>query len=123
MQRIVSEAIEDYLRHNISTDTRRLITKTRWDLYNGPLPAEQCEPQTPSEKPFPGFPKAVDEIRNNLDDIGTLYVDAEAGCWQTNLPEGYEDEEGEWVEPESFIQVEPEIIRRQLLGPELARYL
>ena len=50
----------------------------------------------------PGYTTAIDTIRDWIDSEmpSTLYYDDQSGYVSEDQPEGYEDDEGNWVEPD-----------------------
>lgn len=117
----VDEAVSEYLAAaRIPRRVRELIKKARFDLYYGPYPVAEEESGL-NEVPYPGFPAAVAEIRDGIENLDTIYVDTGSGCWQTEEPQPYED--GGLVFPTEYVAVDAGYLKVRLCGRELAAYV
>ena len=107
--------VEKWVQEQLDRDTTKLIAQATADLYSGPH----------SERGYPGFESAMRSIADDFNDLPSrVWVDTQAGFVQETEPEGWEDEEGEWVEPfwEDYVEYDRSDIQRAALG-ELASYV
>jgi len=57
------------------------------------------------------------------DNLNRVYYDAECGEVMEKEPEGDEDEEGNWIEPGPYYEVDSTEVKRLLFGRELASHI
>lgn len=121
------QAIFDYLAPRLTPTVERLSAVLNTDLYAGPVyigpDGEECSWGDEGARQF-DFHRAVGILSLWCDrNIPlSLYVEDWCGIPQEDEPQGYE-EEGEWVEPESYWVFERKDLLRVLFGKELAQYL
>lgn len=123
-EKSIKSVMEEYEKSlQLSTRIKRLISWARYDLYYGPTPEGDDIDNT--GEIYPGFSRAIDEIKDALDDVSDIYIDTMAESWSDKEPEGWQDENGEWVEPEygDYYRLERSEVLRYILGKELASYL
>jgi hypothetical protein len=98
--------------------TKKLRSCALFDVNYGPMGVEYY--REASEFPeWPGYMAACDQLlewaRENIQDT---WFDVQAELVQTDEPQGYKDEDGEWVEPmwEDYVKLEDRDIRRAVFG-------
>ena len=116
MDKATEQAVDDYLKNlPIPDNIKNLINQANWDLYYGPI---QDDPA------YPGYISACAQISDALDEVGLydIYVEDWSGCVLTSLPEPYEDEDGEIIEPDysEIYLINRRELKQRLLGSELA---
>jgi len=103
---------------------RRLATQ---DLYSGPLSNDDESANYHGEGGFtyPGFANACRELAAWADENVpcSLYYDADADCLSESVPGPWQDEDGNWNEPEPVREVRQTEICEALFGRQLAQYL
>ena len=105
----------------------QMIGMANGDLYGGPYANGErfTDEDGGNEVVYPGFTEACQIVREGLDDLGEVYIDVQCGGWQDREPEGEEDEEGNWLEPdwEDWIYLERRDAVQAVVGRELAAYV
>lgn len=98
--------LDDYaaeIARRLAASVREDIANATHDLVDGPLyldeDDEPCSCFDDGARRF-NFSAAVDRIRGAFDGVGDVWVDLFSGEVLGSEPGGYEDENGEWVEPE-----------------------
>lgn len=104
-------AIREY--YTLADNVRDMIRGATWDLFNGPLSVDDADDQ--GIKRWRGFTHACRVIRDALD-VGDLWI-GEDGLISESEPD--------WTEecPDVWCQVDSSLVRRVLVGRELAGYL
>lgn len=99
----------------LEDEIRTLVAQANFDLYAGP-----CQ-----EEGFPGFETACKRIRKALSNVSDVYEDRFCGYFTESEPQGFEDEDGEWIEPtwEDWFQHGKRDVLAALVGSELAPYV
>lgn len=124
-------ALEEYtgqIYDNLSAEVQNDIALCRHSLVYGPAyvdeDGELCDCFDEGAKAH-DFSAAVDRIRDALDFVGTIWIDHEADDVLTSEPEGWEDEDGEWQEPDwsQIYRYDRRDLIRQIVGAALAEYV
>ena len=97
---------------SLPESVRCLIAQARSDLYFGPH----------HEDGYPGFVKALQDIREALSEVQDVYID-ESGYISIVEPQAYIDDDGECVEPMQYSLIEAKRILSKMVGAELNQYL
>lgn len=120
----LKEALNQYEESlQLTPRIRRLISAANFDLYYGPTPEGEDIDNT--GEIYPGFCKALDEIKDSLEEVDELWIDIDCGSYSTKEPEGYTDEEGNYEEPfwDSIYHLERKEVLQHIVGKELQSYL
>jgi hypothetical protein len=111
-------AIRQHYIDLMDEKTKKLRQCALFDVNYGPMGAEYyCEAEGVED--WPGYVKAIDQLREwASENIQTTWFDVQAEFVQTDEPKGFEDEDGEWVEPawEDYVKLDESDIRRAVFG-------
>ena len=122
-----NKLIKEYVQADMPERVKKLGRRAYWDLVMGPIGCEDCGADRlgdcTCEEKYPGFESALMELKEYFGDLGTLYLETDTEYVTPNRPEGYEDEDGEWVEPEQYFEFDRRGVVRAVFGSELAQYL
>jgi len=121
MNKIVNELLEDWASfqyQSMSDEIVVLINQAQNDLHDGPQIGFEGE----DESNYPGFDKACEQIRKELDPkFQDLWVDPIMGEILDQEPEPFYDE-GNWNYPTGFVMIPSSQIKKILVGA-LAEYI
>jgi hypothetical protein len=115
--------IEEYAKSKLGDDDyermNHLASWLRADLWDGP------QDYSEDGAPCKGFVSGCEALTESLDEIVEVYLEDWSGCILESEPEGFEDDDGEWIEPEysDYTKYERGDILRELLGSELAQHI
>jgi hypothetical protein len=146
--KVLADWAKAWKEENLTDEQRKLISQANWDLYNGPARDGSFGDPTEDDEEwdsFPGFSKAVDLIKDALDDAPrTLYIDDQSeevmerepqvdACEDCNGTGKVEGEDfitkcescsgsGVGFQPE-YYKIERAEILKALVGKELVQYV
>lgn len=114
----------------IPPEIRRLANMANNDLYNGPTYYDQegneCSMFDTGEgviTPF-DFVAACNAVSDWCgDNVNLVFYDYGCGEVMDKEPEAEEDEDGNWIEPLPYYEVDSKEVKRILFGRELASHI
>lgn len=143
MKEDAHRAIKSPYKDKIDGQLRQLINFTRYDLLYGPFTTDICMDcesmgcgcRTPAK--YPGFPRAIDILKDKLDFANTtVYYNEEDGnvtetepddsyleCEETDPDPDHEHNNFCYVENDGWIKVERKGILSCIVGATLVEYL
>jgi hypothetical protein len=92
--------IKEYVRGKLTHETNKEASLARIDVMFGPYVGDN-DP-TSDWYNYPGFFTVCDHILRELEELGDLWYESGSGEVSELEPEGYEDEDGNWIEPEWY---------------------
>jgi hypothetical protein len=114
----------------IPDEIRKLADMANNDLYNGPTyydgDGNECSMFDDVETGVTAFnfTDACHQISDWCgDNLLTVYVDQCFGEITITEPEGDEDEDGNWIDPGPYYEVDYQEVKRILFGRELASHI
>lgn len=139
MQKVVQDAVNkraQELLEALGEDTQQLISNARRDLHSGPLYLdEDGDVVSPFDEDairfdFPGAVDTLSDAFDALEGLMTFYVDDEGFTYDSdprddedNWEEGDEEDEMEYVGPQTYYIIEPADVIKAMVGKELADYI
>lgn len=111
MQKIIERAMNEWAekeKEKLGKEFCQMVSDALYDLYYGPGKV--------------AWTSTIKKIRNYVEDYGDMYVDIQSEEVFDQVPEGYSDEDGTWIEPEDYYLVEYKRVLRYLIE-DLADYV
>lgn len=126
-QRIATAIREAYPLPERIEFLRRIATTDLWHgpVSSGPDSPYNPDPETVTPETWTGFPDACAELDNWAGENvpNQLWYDDDCGMLMQSQPEGFEDEDGEYVEPGEYYEIDRRDIRSALFPRQLHEYL
>lgn len=103
------KAVAKYVSDLMPEDVKKAKAAAMHNLYYGP---------GGDDEDAPGYTTALNTMREWIDDEmpQTLYYEDWSGEVLEDEPEGFEDEEGQWIEPEDYRMYDRREIKRIVFG-------
>lgn len=115
----LNKIVREYLDGELDAEDVELREACSYVLQYGPLDSYEDWPH------YHGWSSAIDALRDRASELPSeMWIDVEAEQVYDSEPEGWEDENGTWNEPEwsDYVHCDRRAIRRAVFG-ELADYM
>ena len=113
-------AVRKHFMEQMPAAVKHQLSGALMDLYEGPLSKSRARAE--GIRGWKGFSHAVSVLSDWWDGVGEkVWYDQNADYIETSEPEGFEDEDGEWVEPmwEDYFVFDRRDAAREVFGSEL----
>lgn len=114
--------IAEHFKKLMPAAVKHQMSGALWDLYNGPL--SKADARAEGIRGWKGFTTAAKVLGEWADAwVEPVWYNQEWGGIETEEPRGYEDDDGEWVEPawDDYVKYDTRDVKRAIFGSELAQ--